>query len=74
MLNKGCNKSHALQAGMTVIYSAMMQYLASIDVKSEDSILRKETVIRSHCVFKEIDMQGLRRHTGEILLLPAYRE
>ena len=26
----------------------------SIDVKSEDSILLEETVIRSHCAFKEI--------------------
>ena len=39
---------------MTVIRSVMMQYLASIDIESEDSIILKETVIRSHCVFKEI--------------------
>ena len=29
-------------------------HLASIDVKSEGSILIKETVTHSHCVFKEI--------------------
>ena len=29
-------------------------YLASIDVKSEDSILLEETVTRRHCILKEI--------------------
>ena len=28
--------------------------MASTDVKSEGSVLLEETVIRSHCVFKEI--------------------
>ena len=34
-------------------------YLASINVKSEDSILLKNSMIRSHCVFKELDMRAL---------------
>ena len=55
-LNKGCNESHALLAGMNIRGRSLdsFTHLASIDVKSEGSILLEGAVTHSHCVFKEI--------------------
>ena len=53
-LIKECNESHTLQAGTSAQCIVRRVYLASINVKSEGSILIEETVIHSHCVFKEI--------------------
>ena len=52
--NERCNESHVLQVGMSVLQVVRCVYLASNDVKSEGSILLKETMIHSYCVVKEV--------------------
>ena len=46
--------SHALLTGEHECTVDCYIHLAGIDVKSEGSIHLQETVIHSHCVFKEI--------------------
>ena len=41
-------------AGMSVLWIFRHVHLVSIDVKSEDSILFKETITGSQCILEEI--------------------
>ena len=55
------------QSSGAVQYVVTHAHLASIGVKSEDSILLKKNVICSHCVFKEVYAGSMHRNSWTVV-------